>query len=92
MPLPIITLTTDFGLKDSYVAEMKATILSLNSAVTIIDITHQTEKFDVKMGAYLLASAQPFFPKGTIHVAVIDPGVGTRHSRSRSPLLSPTAP
>jgi len=78
MSVPIITLTTDFGLKDPYVAEMKATILSINSVVTIIDITHQTEKFDVKMGAYLLASAQPFFPKGTIHVAVIDPGVGTR--------------
>ncbi len=73
----IITLTTDFGLRDPYVAEMKAVILSLCPEAVIVDVTHQVPKFDIRMGAYLLASAAPYFPKGAIHVAVIDPGVGT---------------
>lgn len=83
MPNPIITLTTDFGLKDPYVAEMKAVILSINSNVVLIDITHDIEKFNIRMGAYVLASASPYFPKDTVHVVVVDPGVGTR----RRPLL-----
>jgi len=83
---PIITLTTDFGLKDPYVAEMKAVILSICPNAQIIDITHQIEKFNVRMGAYTLACATPYFPKGTIHVAVVDPGVGTK----RRPLLIET--
>jgi S-adenosylmethionine hydrolase len=78
MPKPVITLTTDFGTKDPYVAEMKAVILNISPNATIIDITHQIDKFNMKMGAYILASASPFFPKGTIHVAVIDPRVGTQ--------------
>ena len=78
MPLSIITLTTDFGLRDPYVAEMKAIILSIAAEATIVDITHEIEKFNVKTAAYILASASSYFPKGTIHVAVIDPGVGTR--------------
>lgn len=78
MTKPIITLTTDFGLSDPYVAEMKAVILSINPNATIVDITHQIEKFNIKMGAYILAVASPYFPKDTIHVAVIDPGVGTK--------------
>ena len=78
MPTRIITLTTDFGLKDPYVAEMKAAILSICPTVTIVDVTHEVEKFNVRTGAFLLASATPFFPEGTIHVAVVDPGVGTR--------------
>lgn len=78
MPSAIISLTTDFGLRDPYVAEMKAVILSINPNVTIVDITHQIEKFNIRMGAYVLAVATPYFPKGTIHVAVIDPGVGTK--------------
>jgi hypothetical protein len=78
MARPIITLTTDFGLKDPYVAEMKAVILSICPHAVIVDISHQVEKFDVRMGAYILASASPYFPEGTIHVAVIDPRVGTR--------------
>ncbi|MEM3536715.1 MAG: SAM-dependent chlorinase/fluorinase [Candidatus Bathyarchaeia archaeon] len=75
---PIITLTTDFGLRDPYVAEMKAVILSISPKATIVDISHEVEKFNIRMGAYLLASAAPYFPKGTIHVAVVDPGVGTK--------------
>jgi S-adenosylmethionine hydrolase len=74
----LITLTSDFGLRDPYVAEMKAVIMSLCSDVAIVDISHEIDKFNVRMGAYVLASASPFFPKGTIHVAVVDPGVGTR--------------
>jgi hypothetical protein len=77
MTQPIITLTTDFGLRDPYVAEMKAAILNICPHVMIVDISHQIEKFDVKMGAYVLASACPYFPEGTINVAVVDPGVGT---------------
>jgi hypothetical protein len=77
MRRPIITLTTDFGLKDPYVAEMKAVILSICPDADVVDVTHQVEKFDVRMGAYVLASAAPYFPGGTVHVAVVDPGVGT---------------
>ncbi|HVO37357.1 MAG TPA: S-adenosyl-l-methionine hydroxide adenosyltransferase family protein [Candidatus Acidoferrum sp.] len=77
MRKPIVTLTTDFGLRDPYVAEMKAVILSINSDATIVDVSHDVEKFNVRMGAYILACAAPYFPKGTIHVAVVDPSVGT---------------
>lgn len=74
----LITLMSDFGLRDPYVAEMKAVILSLCSDAVIVDVSHEVEKFNVRMGAYVLASVSPFFPKGAIHVAVVDPGVGTR--------------
>jgi S-adenosylmethionine hydrolase len=80
---PIITLTTDFGLRDPYVAEMKAVILGICPNAQIVDVTHEVEKFNVRMGAYILACAAPHFPKGTIHIAVVDPGVGTK----RRPLL-----
>lgn len=73
----IVTLTTDFGLRDPYVAEMKAVILSICPEAAIVDVSHDVGKFDVRTGAYMLASAAPYFPKGTIHVAVVDPGVGT---------------
>jgi S-adenosylmethionine hydrolase len=74
----MITLTTDFGLKDPYVAEMKAVILGICPNAVIVDITHEVEKFNMRMGAYVLASATPYFPAGSIHVAVVDPGVGTQ--------------
>jgi len=86
VPSKIITLTTDFGLKDPYVAEMKAVILGINPKATIVDISHQIEKFNIRMGAYVLAAAAQYFPKGTIHVAVIDPGVGTE----RRPIIIET--
>jgi hypothetical protein len=76
--MSIISLLSDFGGKDPYVAEMKAVILSINPQARIIDITHQIEKFDIRMGAYVLASAAPYFPPDTVHVAVVDPGVGTK--------------
>lgn len=77
----MITLTSDFGLKDPYVAEMKGVILTINSHAIIIDVTHSVEKFNIRQGAFMLASAAPYFPKDTIHLAVIDPDVGTeRHA------------
>jgi S-adenosylmethionine hydrolase len=86
MPHSIITLTTDFGLKDPYVAEMKAVILGISPKATIVDITHAIEKFNIRMGAYVLASASSYFPAGTIHVTAVDPGVGTK----RTPILIQT--
>lgn len=83
---PIVTLTTDFGLADPYVAEMKAVILGINPNARIVDITHQIEKFNIRNGAFTLAAAAQYFPKGTIHVAVVDPGVGTK----RRPILIET--
>jgi len=74
----MITLTTDFGLEDSYVAEMKGVILSINAYVNLIDVSHGVKKFDIRMGAFTLASAAPYFPKDTVHLAVVDPGVGTQ--------------
>lgn len=73
----MITLTSDFGLKDPYVAEMKGVILTIDPKATLIDITHKVEKFNVRQASFALASAVPFFPDGTIHLAVVDPGVGT---------------
>ena len=73
----IITLTTDFGMKDPYVAEMKAAVLGIYPEATLIDISHEIKKFNIQMGAYILSAATDYFPKGTIHVAVVDPGVGT---------------
>ncbi len=76
--MSIISLLSDFGHKDPYVAEMKAVILSINPQARIIDISHEIEKFNIRMGAYVLASATPYFPANTINVAVVDPGVGTK--------------
>jgi len=86
MSCPLVTLTTDFGLREPYVAEMKAVILSLSPNATVVDITHQIDKFNVRMGAYVLASASSQFPDGTVHVAVVDPGVGTK----RRPIIVQT--
>lgn len=77
MTRKLFALTTDFGLRDPYVAEMKAVILGLCYDSVIVDITHSIEKFNIRMGAYMLASAEPYFPKDTIHIVVVDPGVGT---------------
>lgn len=74
--MPIITLLSDFGTKDSYVGQMKGVILSICPNATIVDISHEIEKFNVRAGAFVLASAVSCFPRGTIHLAVVDPGVG----------------
>jgi S-adenosylmethionine hydrolase len=73
----MITLTSDFGYEDPYAAEMKGVILTINPNANIIDITHGVEKFNIRIGALMLASAAPYFRKGTVHLAVVDPGVGT---------------
>jgi S-adenosylmethionine hydrolase len=80
---PIITLLTDFGTKDHYVASMKGVILSINPQCTLIDITHQVSPQDIQEGAFLLANSYSYFPKGTIHLSVVDPGVGG----GREPIL-----
>lgn len=74
---PLITLTTDFGLGSPYVAQMKGVILSHGEDATLIDITHGIRPQHIREGALVLADATPRFPVGTIHVAVVDPGVGT---------------
>ncbi len=77
MANPIITLTTDFGEGSRYVAAMKGVILSINPRVRIVDSSHSVPPQDIRCGAIALAEAAPFFPADTIHVAVVDPGVGT---------------
>ena len=73
----IITLTTDFGTSDAYVGVMKGVILGINSSVQIVDITHAVPPQDIHEAAFLIRSAYCYFPKGTIHVIVVDPGVGS---------------
>jgi S-adenosyl-L-methionine hydrolase (adenosine-forming) len=74
----VITLLTDFGLKDPYVGIMKGVILSINPEATIIDITHDIIPQDIGEAAFLIEEYYRFFPPGTIHVAVIDPTVGSQ--------------
>jgi len=71
-----ITLTTDFGLEDPYAAVMKGVVISINPAARIIDISHSVKAGSIIEAAMLIKEAYPFFPEGTVHVAVIDPGVG----------------
>ena len=77
MNLPIITLTTDFGISDAYVATMKGVILSINPEAKIIDISHSIEPQDILQAAFLLNVAYRYFPKQTVHVAIVDPSVGS---------------
>jgi S-adenosylmethionine hydrolase len=73
----IVTLTTDFGLRDEYVGVMKGVILGQAPTVSIVDLTHELDSRTLAAAAYLLAAAYRYFPAGTVHVAVVDPGVGT---------------
>ncbi len=75
--MSIITLTTDFGLADGYVGTMKGVILGIDPTATIVDISHDIAPQDVREAAYTLYTAYPYFPQGTIHVVVVDPGVGS---------------
>jgi S-adenosylmethionine hydrolase len=77
MAQPTLTLTTDFGLSDHYVGAMKGVILSICPRAQIADISHEVTPYQIAEGAYLLAQAYRCFPKGTVHVAVVDPGVGS---------------
>lgn len=78
--MSIISLTTDFG--DLYPAAMKAVILGINPEVQIVDVTHSIRQAGIREGAFALYSLVPYFPLKTIHIGVVDPGVGT----SRRPL------
>lgn len=77
MARPLITMTTDFGAGSSYVAAMKGVLLSTNAELAIVDLSHGIPAQDIRAGARLLAEATPLFPAGAIHLAVVDPGVGT---------------
>lgn len=73
----IVTLTTDFGMKDSFAGSMKGVILKINPQAQIVDITHDIGPQDIWEAAFALKTAYSYFPKGTVHLAVVDPGVGS---------------
>jgi S-adenosylmethionine hydrolase len=77
MSAPLITLTTDFGRGSPYVAAMKGALLTVNSDVHLVDLSHSLPPQDLRACSYFLRSAIPYFPAGTLHVVVVDPGVGT---------------
>jgi S-adenosyl-L-methionine hydrolase (adenosine-forming) len=83
MAAPILTLTTDFGLADHYVGVMKGVILDICPRARIIDLSHEVPAYDISQGSYIIESSWRYFPRDTVHVVVIDPGVGS----SRRPIL-----
>src|SRR5579863_8938013 len=84
MTRPLITLTTDFGLSDHFVGVMKGVIFRIEPRAQVIDISHGVQPYDIVDGAFTIAQAYRHFPKKTIHVVVVDPGVGS----ARRPLLA----
>lgn len=76
--MTVIALMTDFGLKDPYVGMMKAVILSINPNAVITDLTHEVPKYNITLASHMLKISYKYFPKGTIFVVVVDPGVGSR--------------
>ncbi|HUJ10620.1 MAG TPA: SAM-dependent chlorinase/fluorinase [Verrucomicrobiae bacterium] len=85
--MPLVTLITDFGTRDWFVGSMKGVILGLNPRATIVDITHEIPAGDIRAGAFALVASYRCFPSKTIHVAIVDPGVGS----SRSAIAAKTA-
>ena len=83
----MITLTTDFGLSDHYVGVMKGVILGIAPTARIVDLSHEVNPYEIVEAAYLIAQAYLYFPKKTVHVIVVDPGVGT----ARRPILAEAA-
>jgi S-adenosylmethionine hydrolase len=81
--MAIITLTTDFGESDHFVAVMKGVILGIAPRATLVDLSHQVPAFDIHEAAFLISEAWSYFPKHTVHVVVVDPGVGS----ARRPIL-----
>jgi S-adenosyl-L-methionine hydrolase (adenosine-forming) len=81
---PVITLTSDFGLSDHFVGTMKGVILKIAPEAEIVDICHSVQAYDVLDGALTIAQAYSYFPAGTVHIVVVDPGVGT----ARRPILA----
>ncbi len=90
----LITLTTDFGLQDHFMGQMKGVILKINPAVGIVDLTHGIPRHDIKRAASVLSESHRYFPRGSIHVGVVDPGVRlsqkTAHHRGRGKFLRGT--
>lgn len=84
--MTIVTLTTDFGLADGYVGAMKGVLLNIAPGAHLVDVSHDIAPQDVRQAAYVLRRAAPYFPRGTVHLAVVDPGVGS----ARRPLLVQT--
>jgi len=82
----IVTLTTDFGISDHFVGTIKGVILEINPDAEIIDISHSVQAFDVLDGALAIAQAYSYFPASTVHLVVVDPGVGT----ARRPIILST--
>jgi len=80
---PLITLTTDFGVSDHFVGTLKGVILNIAPETEIVDICHSVQAFDVLDGALTIAQSYSYFPSGTVHLVVVDPGVGT----ARRPIL-----
>jgi S-adenosylmethionine hydrolase len=87
MPQRIITLTTDFGATDHFAGTMKGVILGIHPPARIVDLTHEVQAFEIPDGAFTIAQAYRYFPKKTIHVIVVDPGVGS----ARRPILAEMA-
>jgi hypothetical protein len=85
--ISVITLLTDFGDRDWFVASMKGAILGINPQARIVDLSHQVRPHQVEEAAYLLHASYRYFPDGTVHVAIVDPGVGS----ARRPLLVATS-
>ncbi|MBN3951839.1 MAG: SAM-dependent chlorinase/fluorinase [Nostoc sp. NMS7] len=75
---PLVTLLSDFGDRDVYVGIMKGIIAQINRRLTVVDLTHQIGPQDIKAARFCLMNAYPYFPVGTVHVAVVDPGVGSK--------------
>src|SRR3954467_7789478 len=79
----IVTLTTDFGLSDHFAGVMKGVILGICPSARVVDITHECAAYDISDAAFTIAQAYPYFPPGTVHVVVVDPGVAS----ARRPIL-----
>lgn len=84
---PVITLTTDFGEADHFVGAMKGVILNINPDAEFVDLSHQVNSYDILDGAFTVAQAYRYFPSGTTHLVVVDPGVGS----SRRPIVAATS-
>lgn len=87
MPRPVVALTTDFGLSDHFVGVMKGVVLSLCPTAELVDVSHEIAPFSIVEGAFTVAQAYRYFPKKTVHLVVVDPGVGT----ARRPIIAEAA-
>lgn len=76
--MAVVTFTTDFGGSDHYVAAMKGVVLSIAPQATLVDVSHGIERHDISRAAFLLRETAPWYPTGSVHLVVVDPGVGTR--------------